>query len=69
MLRCGGTYTATEDPPTWIPELKLSTHHREILATPRMVGDTTIDAGQQLLRKQFGYSSRDLSSFRKNRYL
>ena len=44
-----------KEPPTWIPELKLTAHHQEILATPhRWLDDTTIDAGQQLLRKQFG---------------
>ena len=34
MLRCEATYTTTKEPPTWIPELKLTIHHREILATP-----------------------------------
>ena len=42
-------------PPVWIPELKLTADHQQILATPhRWLDDTIIDAGQQLLRKQFG---------------
>ena len=39
----------------WIPELKLTVDHWQILATPhRWLDDTIIDTGQQLLRRQFG---------------
>ena len=44
-------------PPTcmWIPELRLTAHHHQILTTSTgWLDDTIIDAAQQLLRNQFG---------------
>ena len=42
-------------PPMWIPELRLTVHHHQILTNANgWLDDTIIDAAQQLLKNQFG---------------